>query len=349
MRLAGLRLINVGPFSDLSLPFADEDGKPRRVVVLHGGPGTAKTLILSAIAHTRPGNVSVPQRRGLGRTDPPCVVADWVLGADDPDRPHPLRVVSPNVRLREGDEDLRRREQQLFNRKAQEGGFVVVGIPAHRWFSRQAVAVTGPRRTVLRYDVRSATSLTDSTRFDLTRETKATLTYAEAAAAVAGDDRWHRDRDPDPRVLRAALRAALEEVLAELDLGFDGLDPVTLEPKFLSAASAPSFDELPTQVKNLVALVVLPIRALFAGRGGADPRTAEGVVLVDNLELYLGPHLEGRILDRLERALPGVQWIVSTSSAHVAASRGAGEVIALRLNPVDEFVDVSLGTEALIH
>ena len=90
-------------------------------------------------------------------------------------------------------------------------------------------------------------------------------------------------------------------------------------------------------------------RALFAGHGGDDPRASEGIVLVDDIDLHLGPALEGRICDLLERALPAVQWIVTTTSVRVASSRRAGEVVALRHDPADRSIEVAFGTEAMIH
>ncbi|RMG97935.1 MAG: hypothetical protein D6705_07450 [Deltaproteobacteria bacterium] len=349
MHLLALRLVNVGPFADLTLPIADAQGDPRPVVVVHGAPGTGKSLLLSAIAHTRPGNVAVPQRAGPLHGVRPHVVADYRLGAEDPNRPHPLRIASPSVRLDGDDEDLRRKEQQLFDRKAHEGAFVVVGIPAHRWFSRQAVAIAQPRRSILRYDVRTSAQLADSTRFDLTRETKATLAYAEVAGTIAERDPGPRTA-PDPAVLRTGLRRALEAVLPAVGLAFEGVDPASLEPRFSTdAGHLLTFDDLPAQAKNLIAIVTLPARALFAGHGGDDPRASEGIVLVDDIDLHLGPALEGRICDLLERALPAVQWIVTTTSVRVASSRRAGEVVALRHDPADRSIEVAFGTEAMIH
>ena len=349
VHLVGLRLVNVGPFGDRTIPFADERANPRPVVVIHGAPGTGKSLLLSAIAHTRPGHVSVPQRRGPLHGIRPHVVADWLLHQEDPERPHPLRLVSPNARPEGEGEALRRKEQQLFDRRAHEGGFVVVGIPAHRFFSRQPVSIAAPQRSVLRYDLRGAAALADSTRFDLTRATKTTLAYAEIAGSLAERDGGPRTT-PDPAVLRQGLRRALEVVLPAVGLAFEGVDPTTLEPRFSTdSGHLLPFDDLPAQAKNLVALVTLPAQAIFAGRDGADPRASEAVVLVDDLEAHLGPTLEATVLDLLERALPAVQWIVSTASVRVAASRGAGEVVALRHDPADRTVEVALGTEAMTH
>ena len=52
MQLSSVRLVGVGPFEDLALPFSDDEGRPRRVVVVVGAGGVGKTTLLAAIAAT---------------------------------------------------------------------------------------------------------------------------------------------------------------------------------------------------------------------------------------------------------------------------------------------------------
>src|SRR5262249_19062440 len=158
-------------------------GGPRRLAVLFGGEGVGKTSLLAAVASTRPGH-AVAQAAGASGAraeEPPWVAASFFLGDDDPVRPHPLLVVSPNARLPGEPDDgvlLRRREQALFDRRAAEGGFVLVAFSGARWFSRTPVLLTTPERTVLRHDAKAAASFDDATRSDLTRETKQVLSFA---------------------------------------------------------------------------------------------------------------------------------------------------------------------------
>ena len=89
---------------------------------------------------------------------------DWHLGEDDPARPHPLRVVSPNAKADETEDGalVRRREQALYDRRAGEGGFTFVAFSGARWFSRTPVTLATPDRTILRYDVRATASFDDA-------------------------------------------------------------------------------------------------------------------------------------------------------------------------------------------
>ncbi|MBK7396275.1 MAG: AAA family ATPase [Myxococcales bacterium] len=71
MYLTQLRLRNVGPFDDVTLPFTDEHGEPRRVTVILGESGAGKTTLLGAIAHParplRHAAAGAGGRRGLRR------------------------------------------------------------------------------------------------------------------------------------------------------------------------------------------------------------------------------------------------------------------------------------------
>ena len=190
MYLLRAELHGVGPFDELELSFIDEQEQPRRMIVIQGGGGVGKTSLLNAIGTSRPGHASVQQPRPEQQrlTDGNAAawaVADWLLGQDDPERPHPLRVASPNVKLGgpEAEELTRRREQALFDRVATDGGFAFLSIGATRWFSRQPFAISAPSRSVARYDVKQAAGLDDATRSDLSRETKQALAYAEIGSS----------------------------------------------------------------------------------------------------------------------------------------------------------------------
>ena len=200
-----LRLVSLVPFGDMTIPLCDEEGTPKPIVVLFGSEGIGKTTILSAIATTRPGH-AIAQHQSW-RSDPtsdrpPFVVTEWHLGDDDAVRPHPLKVTSPNARLDERDDEalLRRREQALFDRRASERGFVLVALSGARWFSRTAVMLTSPERTLLRYDVRATASFDDASRTDLARETKQILSYACIASAL----HRHVGGSACPRTCRAS-------------------------------------------------------------------------------------------------------------------------------------------------
>lgn len=323
----------------------------RRMTVVHGDGGTGKTNLLATLAATRPGRthpVTNLRRRGEATAHAIC---DWRLTAEDPQRPHPLRVASPNYKKgpeeRDEAETLRRREQAMFDRKAQEGsGFAFLEIPAQRHFGRSAVVLSDPLRTVLRYDVRASVT-SDTSRLDLARPTKQMLAYAGISAAVAGD---RRASGEDPRLLGAAVR---EAVTAAVQLGghdYRGVEATTLEPMFVSPGGTPHlFDSLPTALKHLVALVVLPIRTLWAAQRGTDPREAEGLIAIDDAELLLTPHLQMELPGLLRRACPRAQWILTTASPILAAAADQGDLVTLRRSAESDEVQLYEDELAVTH
>jgi hypothetical protein len=383
MRLVSLQLHNVGPFDDAvlrlttdgsagldstpvaaptepaeaaSTPDATEEVyplAPRPVTVLFGSDGTGKTSLLSALALTRPGHALPPVpgpalAREPRASTPPWVATEWLLGEDDPERPHPLVVASPTAMLAGETAEqagARRREQALFDRRAQQdGGHVFVSFSGARWFSRTPNMLTVPERSILRYDVRQpGVTFDDPTRADLTRETKQVLSYASVGSALGAG---RAEFDHLAR-FETSLREVVNVVLEPFDLVHAGVSPTSLEPHARSTRGGlVSFDAMPRAARHLVALVALPLRALFAAYPGADsPREQEGVVTIDDAENQQDPTILRMLVPLLRRALPNVQWILTTSSTQLALACDASEVVALRRTSETR---VELG-EGLLH
>jgi hypothetical protein len=337
----------------MTIPLCDDEGTPKPMVVLFGSESIGKTTILSAIATTRPGHAIAqhqPWRTEQSSDGPPFVVTDWHLGDDDPARPHPLRVTSPNARLDERDDEalLRRREQALFDRRASERGFVLLAISGARWFSRTAVMLTSPERTLLRYDVRATASFDDASRTDLARETKQILSFACIASALNRHG-TEPSRSELPR-LEQALRLVLTELLEDDGYVFVGIDPVRLEPVFRDPEERRvEFDDLPRSLRHLVAFGALATRCLAAAWPDRDPREGEGVVLLDDIEAEQPIFRQRTILSRLHHALPRVQWIITTSSPDVALGCSPSSLVVLRRRPGGAAIDLHEGVDAVLH
>lgn len=364
MRLLRVQLHRIGPFEDAALqlttaesvivpeptvdgssPDEAEEGTgaanqsaTRAVTVLFGADGTGKTSLLSALALTRPGHALPPLPQGprephASNEAPPWVATEWLLGEDDPERPHPLVVTSPAAILPgESPEgaSVRRREQALFDRRAQhEGGHVFVSLSGARWFSRVPNLLSVPERSILRYDVRQpAATFDDPTRADLTRDTKQVLSYAAVGSALGAG---RAEFDHLAR-FEESLREVVDVVLEPFDLVHAGVSPLTLEPQARSAhGGLVAFDALPRSARHLIAFVTLPLRALFAAYPGSEaPREREGVVVIDDVESQQDPALLRVLVPLLRRALPNVQWILTTASAQLALACESSEVVALR-------------------
>jgi hypothetical protein len=370
MHLAHALVRGVAPFGELLASFCDEHGEPRPVIVVHGGAGVGKTTLLQALACTRPGHSTVlPGVVGTTEDGPAQVQCAWQLGEDEPARPHPLWVTTPgtgaSVGLGASDDEsaLQRREQALFDRRAREqGGFVFLLFPANRWFSRQAVSLHAPARSLLRYDVRATTALDQASSADLTRETKQALAYAAITAALTGSSSSpEASRAPagaapggrargEARLLGAAMREAVDAIARLTGLRYEGLDALTLEPRFVSAGGRLlDFDALPTRTRHLVAYVAITIKTLWAAYPTADPRTAEGVVAIDDADLHQDAHVLAELIPTLRATLLGVQWILTTASPQLAAAASPGQVLALRRLSEDAHVRLFVDEHARTH
>jgi hypothetical protein len=370
--LAAAYLFGVPPFGTMSFPFRQADGSARMVTIVHGGGGVGKTTMLHVLASTRPGHAVVLGSSGAhGEGPPPHAVCEWILGQDDPDRPHALTVATPNVRL-SGDEQtasLLRKEQGLFDRRARVSGFVFLALPSTRWFSRQPIALHAPLRTIAHYDVRATASLDDAGRSDLTREVKQALAYANIAAALVPQSQRERNemrartspastspgasrppRSLDMRLLGVAMHESVHALVRLLGFEYVGVDPASLEPAFAtSGGRLLTFDQLPNGARHLVAFAALPVRTLWAAYPGRDPRECEGVVAIDEVDLHQEPAVIEALIPTLRRLMPRVQWILTTSSAELAASCQSSDILALRRVPEDEHVELFVGEQARTH
>jgi hypothetical protein len=351
MYLERARVVGLGPFEQIDVELCDRPGEPRLLTVIYGDGGTGKSTILSAIAATRPGNHVVQTSVWRQPNSKPHVICEWRLGVEDPERPHPLAVTTPGFSAEADEqlEQLRRREVVHYDRVANEhGGFAFVGMPGSRRYPRASVIVGDPARTVLRPDLRGAPGFQDPNAVELTRPIKLIMAYAAIAAALAGDSRG--ESGLDPRGLAAAMREALDELLALVGHHYRGLSPRTLEPRFETpGGEILPFDGLSMQARQLVCIATIPVHQLWIANHGADPRHAEGVVLIDDLELNLSDNVQLELLATLRRILPKAQWVVTTASPVLAHSAALGTTVTLRREPGSDRVTAYEGELSLTH
>lgn len=351
MYLERLRVVGLGPFDELELDLCERPGEPRLLTVVHGDGGTGKSTLLSAIAATRPAHhvVQTSVWRRPGTT--PHSVCHWRLGAEDPERPHPLKLSTPgiSVEVDEHEEQLRRREIVHFDRVvAEKGGFAFVGLPGTRRFPRANLVIGDPARTVLKVDNRGAPGFQDPNAVELTRAIKLILAYAAIATALAGNSKG--ESGADPRVLGVVMKEALDEVLALVGFTYRGLSPRTFEPRFESSSGEIlPFDALPMQARQLVCFASIPVHQLWAANNYADPRGCEGVIAIDDVELNLSMSVQLELLASLRRVLPRAQWILATSSPVLAHAAPLGSMVTLRRNPESDRVEAYEGELSLTH
>lgn len=351
MYLTHCQTVGLSPFGDVEFPFLNDQGEPRRLTVVCGRGGVGKTSLLQVIAATRPGHATVLMGRNASASAVPYAVSTWSLSDDEPERPHPLVIVTPNVK-HPGDEEtsiLRRREQAHYEKRAREGGFAFCVIPSLRWFSRRPVSVQAPLRSVAHYDIRAEVNFDDASHCDLTRDVKQTLAYAAFGRASAVPEASQRP-SIDVGVFGHAMHALIDALVQVSGYRYLGVDPVSWEPTFRAeAGTTRPFHALPNAIRHAVSLGVLPLRTLWASRPGQDPRRTEGVVAIDEFELHQDPATAAKLLQCLQDELPRVQWIVTSSTWDLCAAVEPGALLTLRRSPHEESVQVHVGRDALTH
>lgn len=350
MYLTQLRLKNVGPFDDVTLPFTDEQGEPRQVTVIQGESGAGKTTLLGAIAHTRPGLCATPPRAREGV--PSFVVARYRLGMDDPARPHDLVVASPAADLGEAatEASIRKREQAHFDKQAESRGFCVIPLSAARWASRVAAVGATPDRPLSAMEHRAHATFDDATKADLAREVKQALVNAVTGAALRAFQARDPKAEPDRRNLDEAYRRTLTALLAEGDATFEGIDSQSFEPLFRDPGGrVVTFDELPFSAKARVLLGTVVLRRLSLAYPGRDPLVCEGIALVDAVDLHLPLARQREIVHVLRTTFPRLQLVLTTQSPLVVEGCAHDERIVLSRDLETGQLAVTHGPSTVLH
>ena len=370
MYLTSVRLRNVGPFDDVTIPFVDSDGAPRMTTLVLGDSGAGKTALLSAIAATRPGFAANPPRV---RSDVPpseaFVVARYRLGDDDPARPHELVVASPSADLKEHPNDAagRKREQAHFDRIANERGFCMIPLSAARWAGRVAAGGASPERPISAMDHRAHATLDDATRADLAREVKQALVNAVTVAAlqafqskgyepVSTRDGRTSSMLPPPLAGKPTLpmhdlyRATFQALLPDGEATYEGVDSTTFEPLFRDQGGRMvPFDELSFGTKNRIVMGGVILRRLALSYPSKNPLECEGIVLIDEIEAHLPQQRQREIVDILRRAFPRLQLIGTTQSPLIIEGRAHDEVVVLSRDLQTGAIAVTGGPAAVLH
>lgn len=161
--------------------------------------------------------------------------------------------------------------------------------------------------------------------------------------------RLAREDDPAASDAIFAWFAGLERALGEL-FDIPGLRIKFLREKYDIRFEEPSglsygFSELPSgfaSVLRILAEIVLRVDAL----GIRSSPALSGVVIIDEIDAFLHPELEKRVLPFLTRAYPRLQFVVATHSPAVAVSLRNAMIVSLgtgKSYPAELFAGVPYG------
>jgi hypothetical protein len=331
VRIRELTLRNVKILADQTFSFVRDDGSLRKWTVLLGDNGVCKTTVLQAIALASSGDkmarALVEDVADYVRQDRPKLGAE--ISATFETRWPPLPVM---MEVKEGHHAFRgnpeaKRLDDI--RDAREPGFFVVGYGTGRRLPRRGEVAIPPDPVVDRID-----GLFDPSHkmlgvdfFEALKERELGPTYAWTLRDVL----LEQDSSGNsllPWLVNLELRGAhgvnaMERLLESRRLIVDvgGPNPFWLPPHLLSQGYQSTF----AWVADLLG------HAFLDAGGAVDPKTLEGIVLLDEIDLHLHPMWQRRIVPILRRVFPQLQFVVTTHSPLVLTGFEADEIIGLTL------------------
>lgn len=360
MYIRSLTIKNLKRLSDLSLDFTQSNGEPRMWTVLIGENGTGKTSVLQAIALAAAGKLRVNDlaggtfahlvdRRQRSQLE---IQALWEFTGESwrgRKKLHPLYSdhgsgapnLSSRVRLHPKETSLRAEawygddkeppkdaEDPLDHARARESPlWFVIGYGVHRTLPESGRTSNLARPSVDRmkplFDPEYAITSTNFISHYGSRQTKA-RTYSN--------------------VLKRAIidTGVLPSDISRLELrGYGGVSKATdlLErDRFLqlmgaskvkvpAIALAHGYQSTIAWIADLVGHILLEADAEI------QPKDFEGLVLIDEIDLYLHPIWQAQLIPALRKTFPKLQFVATTHSPVVLATLSPEEVIRLQTDP----------------
>ncbi len=190
----------------------------------------------------------------------------------------------------------------------------------------------GERLLVSYGATRNLSTHRDTRYVDSSRVVQRQMTLFDPLSQIAAVDVLLEPARVAPATFRT-LKELLTTVLEDNDLG------LTLELDwkngllFQTGGAKLEAVDLPDGFRSLVAWLADLCAAWHETPAGQDasgaPAEITGIVLLDEIDLHLHPALQRTLVPRLRKALPDVQWIVTTHSPLILASFDRSEIVLL--------------------
>lgn len=180
---------------------------------------------------------------------------------------------------------------------------------------------------------RNLSEYVDKRHKDKDDETQRQMTLFDPLAQVASVDVL-LEQDKRAKPILDMLKTLLKVVLKGTELSVEE-DESKLTFR-CSDVALPAF-ELPDGFRSTIAWLA-DICATWIAKApkeaqDGDPSKIRGIVLIDEIDLHLHASLQRVLVPNLRKALPHVQWIVTTHSPLVVASFDRHEIVLLQSTP----------------
>lgn len=370
MYLRRLHVRNLKRLRDFEIDFTDADGKPRMWTVLIGENGTAKTTILQAIALAAAGKwqvntLAVPVVKHLRdrRSDGPMSIHAWfefteLSKSNRAVHPHvPSKwkpellwsevTLKPGSTLRAwadyvrhvGGQPSRERDVDPLDaaREANEHLWFVAGYGVARGLPRD-VTYTPPldrpsiERLAPLFDSQAVLASTSFANHFLKKDLlekrpRGTTSRTYSAMLNAAIRRGGAELFPD--IVKMELRgqggAKSSADLIESDRFHQRMG--AREQKIAGEALSHGYQSTFAWIADLIGHVLLESKTKL------DTKDMEGLILLDEIDLYLHPAWQATFITALRRVFPKMQFVATTHSPVVLAELAPHEIVRLIVDP----------------
>ncbi|MCP4370390.1 MAG: AAA family ATPase, partial [Deltaproteobacteria bacterium] len=326
MYLKQIRFENIACFGDLNLDFTQTSGKPCPWVVLIGENGTGKSTVLQMIALTLLGRdmvKDVAQGVDWGKFAGPHKVRGQVevlflATKHDKKRKHQQggysyrTVFNLGPKIKTGLEqpynfakhDYDRLHETLYDSQNLINGWFACGYGPWRNLSKSLIT---SRRVLATKPYRFATLFNPEYALTEVRDWLFELEFGVLKQSQAAE----RSKKLALHAFEKALPGIkFKEVTQDRDVIFED-NGVTV-----------SIDQLSDGYRSTIAwigdLVKRLIDAFPENKSLTDPLQAEGIVLIDEIDIHLHPKWQRSIVETVRRLFPNLQFIVSSHSPFIA-------------------------------
>ncbi len=366
MYIESIKIQNLKRLRDFELKFTSNDGAPRMWSVLIGENGTGKSSILQAIALAAAGKLlvnglagnSVAHLADRRQTDDMKITACFSV----PEIDSPVASVAPKRRAKSApppavgrrltsevtlrpaqstlranskfeDESLRVEDEDPLDeaRAKEQTGWFVVGYGVNRTLPSSNSSAELVRPTVNRMrSLFEPTQQLISTDFITAFENaQVTRKYSSILQSVLIDTDI-LPKDISALELRGRSGITLASDLVESARFSQTMGDSTV--KVPAIALAHGYQSTIAWIADLVGHIVWEAQKPQGSTKAIDCKTFQGLVLIDEIDLYLHPIWQAKLIPALRKNFPRVQFIATTHSPVVLATLVPDEVVRLQVD-----------------
>jgi len=186
------------------------------------------------------------------------------------------------------------------------------------------------KHLVLSYGAsRSLSEYRDTRHMNLNRNVRCQMTLFDSLSQVANVELLLDDFSPSSPVAQT-FRTLLMSILADELPSASGTDRLTFNQLGANVEAIDLPDGYRSTITWLADICATWHELAPQGRSrSTNPADIHGIVLLDEIDLHLHPSLQRTLIPRLRKALPNVQFIVTTHSPLILSSFDRNELIIL--------------------